>query len=208
MLICLTVRMVELLLEIFSEEMPATAHSKAAQDLASLITIELKNEGVGDIILESFSTPRRLTVFGANLPETTIGEVKVRKGPRIDAPEIAIKGFLGAVSQISTDSEYIKIVASDKGDFFEFRAKEKPQQLEQVLPKILEMAFNKLSWPKSMRWNNYDCRWIRPIRNILAIFAVVFDRCIKSLTLKRNIVDLFEWGDKKSTFFFKKKFFF
>jgi glycyl-tRNA synthetase beta chain len=162
--------MAELLLEILSEEIPARMQARAADDLKRLVCDGLKEAGLEFTEAEVFATPRRLALVVDGLPEQTNAEPITQKGPKVGAPEQAIQGFLKKVARTSVEDEAIRIVQSPKGDFYEFYDLAAPKPTKSELRTLIPTAMDALPWPKSMRWSNTDARWVRPIRNILALF--------------------------------------
>jgi len=160
--------MAELLLELFSEEIPARMQARAAADLQRLVEDGLKKAGLDWSKAEAFVTPRRLALVVDGLPEKQPDVKDERKGPQVGAPEQAIKGFLGSLGGMSIDDcEQCEV----KGKTFYFAVIEKKgEPTIDVLPAIIDAAMNALPWPKSMRWGAGEKRWVRPLHNILALF--------------------------------------
>ena len=160
--------MAELLLELFSEEIPARMQARAAADLKRLVEDGLKKAGLEWSKAEAFVTPRRLALVIDGLPEKQPDVKDERKGPQVGAPEQALKGFLGSLGGMSIDDCEQREV---KGKSFYFAVIEKKgEPTIDVLPGILDAAMNALPWPKSMRWGGGEKRWVRPLHNILALF--------------------------------------
>jgi glycyl-tRNA synthetase beta chain len=160
--------MTELLLELFSEEIPARMQQRAATDLAGLLTARLKEAGIDTGDVTHFATPRRLTVVIGDLPEATADTREERRGPRTDAPEKAIEGFLRG-SGITLDQAEVR--ETPKGSFY-FAVIEKPgRATAELLAEILPSIIDDLPWPKSMRWGSHARRWVRPLQSILCLFG-------------------------------------
>lgn len=160
--------MAELLLELFSEEIPARMQDRAAADLARLLNDALTEAGLQVSKPVHHSTPRRLTVVFEEVPEATVDVREERKGPKADAPEKAINGFLGSVG-LARDQ--VEERDTPKGTFL-FAVIEKPgQPTAEILPGLVEGAIQKLPWPKSMRWGAHQVRWVRPLHSILCLFG-------------------------------------
>ena len=160
--------MAELLLELFSEEIPARMQDRAAADLARLLDDALKDAGLEVSKPVHHSTPRRLTVVFRDVPEATADVREERKGPKADAPEKAVNGFLGSVG---LTRDQVEERETPKGTFL-FAVIEKPgQKTAEVLPGLVEGAIGKLPWPKSMRWGAHPVRWVRPLHSILCLFG-------------------------------------
>ncbi|MEO0694037.1 MAG: glycine--tRNA ligase subunit beta, partial [Pseudomonadota bacterium] len=160
--------MPDLLIELFSEEIPARMQAKAASDLQRLMTDGLVEAGLTYASAGAFSTPRRLalTVEGLTGESPTVREE--RKGPRTDAPEKALEGFLRATG-LSMDQ--LEKRADKKGEVF-FATIEKPgRSAAEIVAEVLEATVRNFPWPKSMRWGAGSLRWVRPLQTILCILS-------------------------------------
>ena len=159
--------MAEFLLELLSEEIPARMQGRAADELARLFTDKLKDARLQASCVRTFVTPRRLALVADGLPDRQPDLREERRGPRVDAPEKAILGFLGAVGLTLEQCEQRDMA---KGTFL-FAVIEKPgvataELLAEVVPELVRA----LSWPKSMRWAGDDLRYVRPLRSLLCLF--------------------------------------
>lgn len=161
--------MAELLLELFSEEIPARMQIRAADDLKRLVTDGLKAAGLDFTKAEAHVTPRRLALVIDGLPVAQSDVKEERKGPRVGSPEGAIAGFLKAAGLASLDQCETR---SDpkKGDYYVAIVEKKGAATAAVLPAILGAALVALPWPKSMRWADHAVRWVRPLHTILGVF--------------------------------------
>jgi len=160
--------MPELLLELFSEEIPARMQKRAASELERLVTAGLKDAGLGFEQSQSFVTPRRLVLVVDGLPDKQPDVSEERKGPQVGAPEQAINGFLGSLGGLTLDDCEQREI---KGKTFWFAVTEKKgQAMAIVLQDILKTAIDALPWPKSMRWGTSSKRWVRPLHSILCLF--------------------------------------
>jgi len=160
--------MAELLLELFSEEIPARMQTRAAADLKRLVEDGLKKAGLEWTKSEAFVTPRRLALVIDGLPEKQPDVNDERKGPQVGAPEQALAGFMKSLGGMTLDDCEQREV---KGKTFYFAVIEKKgQATADVLPGVLNAAFDALPWPKSMKWGSGEKRWVRPLHNILALF--------------------------------------
>lgn len=160
--------MTELLLELFSEEIPARMQLTAAGDLKRLVTDGLKAAGLGFLKAEAYVTPRRLTLVVDGLPDAQPDVSEERRGPRTDAPEKAIEGFLGSIGMTLDQCEQRE---TPKGTFWFAVIEKKGRPAAEVLSEIITDAINKLPWPKSMRWGAHQPRWVRPLHSILCLFG-------------------------------------
>ena len=158
--------MPDLLIELFSEEIPARMQAKAAEDLRRLVTDAMVEAGLTYAAAAAFATPRRLTLAVQDFPKATKATKEERKGPRADAPEKAVEGFLRSTG---LTRDQLEVRADKKGDVL-FAVIEKPgREASEVIAEALEAAIRNFPWPKSMRWGAGSLRWVRPLHSILAI---------------------------------------
>ena len=161
--------MAELLLELFSEEIPARMQTRAAEDLERLIGDRLKDAGLTFDTVRSFATPRRLAAVVDGLPTRSPDVSEEKKGPRVGAPEAAVQGFLKSAGLMSLDQAEIR--ADKKGDFYVATIKRSGRATSQVVAEIVPEIVRNFPWPKSMHWGNGRLRWVRPLHSILCIFG-------------------------------------
>jgi glycyl-tRNA synthetase beta chain len=167
--------MPDLLLELFSEEIPARMQRKAADDLRKLVTDALVERGLVYEGAKAFATPRRLTLHIAGLPVRGSAIREERKGPRVGAPEAAVQGFLKAAGLASLDQATI-VSDPKKGDSY-IAVIEKPgQETVAAIAEIVPAVIRSFPWPKSMRWGKASAagaslRWVRPLHSILCTFG-------------------------------------
>ena len=161
--------MPDLLLEVLSEEIPARMQADGANALKEQVTRRLKEarlvEFEGEDV-KSFSTPRRLALIVPGLPGVQPDITVERKGPRVDAPQKAIEGFLKSTGLTLADCEQRE---TPKGPVWFAVNREKGRPTAEVLADLLPAALAAVSWPKSMRWEASGTRWVRPIRSILCL---------------------------------------
>lgn len=158
--------MPNLLLELLSEEIPARMQARARDDLRGLITKGLAAAGVAHGEAKAYSTPRRLTLHIADLPERTPDISEERKGPRTDAPEKALEGFLRSTG---LTRDQLEIRDEKKGQVF-FAKIEKPgEAVADLVARLVPEVVRSFPWPKSMRWGSGDLRWVRPLSSILCL---------------------------------------
>ncbi len=160
--------MAELLLEILSEEIPARMQARAAEDLKRLVTGGLKEAGLEFDSARVFATPRRLALVVDGLPTKTPDISEERRGPRADAPDRAVEGFLRG-NGITRDQAEIR--ETGKGSFYFAVIEKKGAKSVDLLPEILAEAIDALPWPKSMRWAGRSERWVRPIHGLLCLLG-------------------------------------
>ena len=159
--------MPDLLLELLSEEVPAGLQEIAANQLSDYIISALDELEIKHSDTEVFSTPRRISVVVNGLPTLQPDRKIQRKGPRADAPRKAIEGFLAANG---VSLEECELHEDKKGPFYIAIIEIKGLHLKSILADLIEVAIGKVSWPRSMRWADSRFRWVRPLRNILAVF--------------------------------------
>ena len=160
--------MAELLLELFSEEIPARMQSRAADDLKRLATDALKVAGLQFARADAYVTPRRLALAVDGLPEKQPDVTEEKKGPRVGSPDQAIQGFLKGAGLTSLDQCEKREIG--KAEFWFAVAEKKGRATAEVLSEILPDVVAKLPWPKSMRWATETVRWVRPLHSILCVF--------------------------------------
>src|SRR6188474_1721999 len=167
--------MPDLLLELFSEEIPARMQARAADDLKKMVTDRLVDAGLVYEGARAFVTPRRLTLFVQGVPARQPDLKEERKGPRVGAPEGAISGFLKAAG-LSSIGEAVIQKDPKKGDFY-LALTEKPGRAAlDVIGEFLQVVLRTFPWPKSMRWGAQSAHagsleWVRPLHAIIATFG-------------------------------------
>lgn len=161
--------MPELLLELFSEEIPARMQQKAAKDLERLMNERLLAAGYLPEGVKAFAGPRRLALIATGLPPRQPDRNEEKKGPRVGAPEQAVQGFLKSAGLSSLDQ--CAIVEDKKGSFYVARIEEKGRETSAVLTEAIPAVIREFPWPKSMRWGDGEMRWVRPLKSILCCFA-------------------------------------
>jgi glycyl-tRNA synthetase beta chain len=160
--------MPELLLELFSEEIPARMQLRAAEDLRRLAVEKLTAAKLAHNGARTFVTPRRLTLVVDGLPARQPDIVEEKKGPRVGAPEEAIKGFLRSAALNSIEQCEKRLIG--KNEFWFAVTAIRGLPTDRALVEVLQETIDGMSWPKSMRWGTNTFRWVRPLHNILAIF--------------------------------------
>jgi glycyl-tRNA synthetase beta chain len=168
--------MPDLLLELFSEEIPARMQAKAADDLRRMVTDRLVAEGLVYEGAKAFTTPRRLTLTVHGIPARQSDLKEERKGPRVGGPDAAIAGFLKATGLASLDEAKIQRDPK-KGDFYIALIEKPGRATLDVLADMLPVIVRTFPWPKSMRWGERSARpgalqWVRPLHAIIATFGI------------------------------------
>lgn len=161
--------MPDLLFELLSEEIPARMQARAAEDLARIVGAKLEAAGLGYKAARSYVTPRRLTLVVEGLPEAQADVTEERRGPRVDAPEKAIEGFLKAAG-LGSLAECEKR-DTGKGVFWFAVIRKSGRPTAEVLPGLLREAVYDFPWPKSMRFPAAPFRWVRPLQSVLCLFG-------------------------------------
>jgi glycyl-tRNA synthetase beta chain len=167
--------MPDLLLELFSEEIPARMQAKAADDLRRMVTDKLVAEGLVYEGAKAFATPRRLALTVHGIPARQPDLKEERKGPRVGGADAAIQGFLKATG-LSSLSE-AKIQNDKKGDFYIALIEKPGRPAIDVLADFLPVIVRTFPWPKSMRWGERSAKsgslsWVRPLHAIAATFGL------------------------------------
>ena len=160
--------MAELVLELFSEEIPARMQGRAAEDLKRLVTDGLKAQGLEVGEAKAFATPRRLALMVEGVPAKSPDISEERKGPRVNAPEAAIAGFLkGAGLTSIKDATVVK--DEKKGDFYVAKIDKPGRKAGEIIAEVVPAVAAKFPWPKSMRWGSGRTTWVRPLHSILCL---------------------------------------
>jgi len=166
--------MPDLLLEFFSEEIPARMQARAAEDLKKLVTDRLVAAGLTYDGAKAFATPRRLALAVAGIPARQPDIKDERKGPKVGAPEQAIAGFLRAAGLTSIDQA--KVQPDKKGDFYVAVIDKPGRPAIEVIAGIVPELAKAFPWPKAMRWGETSGKpgalnWVRPLHSIVAMFG-------------------------------------
>jgi len=159
--------MSELFLELFSEEMPSELQKNAREGILKLFTENFGKLDINYKSKKSYSTPKRLVFFFDGIPEKIEKKGTTIKGPKVDAPAIALEGFVKS-NNINRAEVFEQSI--EKGRFFFAKISPKITLVKQELAKIIPDILNKYSWKKSMRWADHSLAWGRPLKSILALF--------------------------------------
>jgi glycyl-tRNA synthetase beta chain len=160
--------MPDLLLELFSEEIPARMQEKAAADLRRLVTEGLVTRGLSYAHAEAFATPRRLALAIAGLAERSPTTREERKGPRVDAPAKAVEGFLRSTGLSRED---LTVRDDKKGQVYFAEIVRPGRAASDMVAEVVEEVVRGFPWPKSMRWGSGPMRWVRPLHSIVCILS-------------------------------------
>ncbi|MCW1951183.1 MAG: glycine--tRNA ligase subunit beta [Octadecabacter sp.] len=160
--------MPDMLIELFSEEIPARMQAKAAADLQKLVTDGLVEAGLTYAGAGAFSTPRRLALSVEGLSAESPDTREERKGPKVGAPDGAIDGFCRGAG-VSRDS--LEARDTGKGEVYFAVIEKKGRAASEIIAEVLENAIRNFPWPKSMRWGAGALKWVRPLHSIVCILS-------------------------------------
>jgi len=158
----------DLLIELFSEEIPARMQNRAAQDLQKLVTNGLVEAGLTYASAAAFATPRRLTLTVEGMLSESPSLVEERKGPKADAPEQAIEGFLRGAG---LTRDQLEERDTPKGKILFAMIKKPGRPAADIVAEVLEHAIRTFPWPKSMRWGDGSLKWVRPLHSIICLIS-------------------------------------
>jgi len=162
--------MPDLLLEFFSEDIPARMQARAAEDLRKLVTNRLAAAGLACEGARAFATPRRLTLAVHGVPARQPDAREERKGPRVGAPKAAIEGFLKDTGLRSISEAKIEKDAK-RGDYYVALIEKPGRAAIEVIAEIVPEVMKSFPWPKSMRWGSGSLAWVRPLHAVVATFG-------------------------------------
>ncbi|MDG1353099.1 MAG: glycine--tRNA ligase subunit beta [Sulfitobacter sp.] len=160
--------MADLLIELFSEEIPARMQARAADDLKKAMTDGMVEAGLTYASAAAFATPRRLCLTVDGLLDASPRTVEERKGPRADAPEKAIEGFLRGAGLTRDDLEERD---TPKGAILYAKITKEGRPTADIIAEVLEQTIRNFPWPKSMRWGSGSLKWVRPLHSILCFLS-------------------------------------
>ena len=159
--------MSEFFLELFSEEIPSSLQKNLREDLLDSFNKLFDKKFISFKKSSSYSTPNRLIIVFEGLQKQVIIKSEETKGPNINAPKIALEGFVKS-NNISKKDLYKKKI--DKGEFYFFKTKSKKLNTHELLEEFVPLVLQKIQWRKSMKWGEFDLNWGRPLKSILAVF--------------------------------------
>ena len=160
--------MADLLIEIVCEEIPARMQARAAADLERLIRMKLDDVGLAYGPAPGFVAPRHLALYLEGVAERQEDVSEERRGPRADAPEKAIEGFLksaGLTRDQLTEED------TPKGRFLFARIERAGADTAALLPDMVAATLSEFPWPKSQRWGATRFRWVRPLHRVNVMFG-------------------------------------
>ena len=202
--------MSEFFLELFSEEIPSSLQKSLREDLLKSFNILFDQKFISFKKSTSYSTPNRLIILFEGLKKQIVMKSEEIKGPNINAPEVALEGFIRS-NDLSKKDLFKK--KTDKGEFYFFKTKSKKLNTHDLLEESVPLLLQKIQWKKSMKWGGFDLNWGRPLKSILAVFdkkKLIFD--FHHLTSSNSTFIDKEYEEKKKIFtnfkeynnFFKK----
>ena len=202
--------MSEFFLELFSEEIPSSLQKSLREDLLKSFNILFDQKFISFKKSTSYSTPNRLIILFEGLKKQIVMKSEEIKGPNINAPEVALEGFIRS-NDLSKKDLFKK--KTDKGEFYFFKTKSKKLNTHDLLEELVPLLLQKIQWKKSMKWGGFDLNWGRPLKSILAVFdkkKLIFD--FHHLTSSNSTFIDKEYEEKKKIFtnfkeynnFFKK----
>jgi glycyl-tRNA synthetase beta chain len=160
--------MAELLLELFSEEIPARMQARAAEDLRRSVTEGLKAQALEAGEAKAFATPRRLTLVVEGVPAKSPDISEERKGPRVNAPEQAIAGFVKSAG-LGSIKEAQVVKDDKKGDFYVVKIDKPGRPAPEIVAEVVPAVAARFPWPKSMRWGSGRTQWVRPLHSVVCL---------------------------------------
>jgi len=158
----------DLLIELFSEEIPARMQARACEDLKKLMTDGMVEAGLTYASAAAFATPRRLCLTVEGLLDASPRTVEERKGPKADAPEKAIEGFLRGAGLTRGDLEERD---TPKGAILFAKIVKEGRPAGDIIAEVLEQTIRSFPWPKSMRWGTGSLKWVRPLHSIVCVLS-------------------------------------
>lgn len=159
--------MAELFIELLSEEIPARMHTRAREDLLRLLTEKFMKAHLQFTKPKVYSTPRRLTVVLQDIPGEQPSTTEEKRGPRVDAPQAAIDGFLKSVGKKLNECRQ---EVTPKGTFYFADVHNTGRPTLEIIPEIIQEILYEMSWPKSMNWGRGLKTWVRPLQSGICIF--------------------------------------
>ncbi|MDA8670917.1 glycine--tRNA ligase subunit beta [Candidatus Pelagibacter bacterium] len=190
--------MSDFFLELFSEEIPSSLQKNLREDLLESFNKLFAEKFISYKKSSSFSTPNRLIVLFEGLQKQIVLKSEEVKGPNVNAPEVALEGFMRSNS-ISKEDLFKKKI--DKGEFYFFNIKSKKLNTHNLLEELVPLVLQKIQWKKSMKWGEFDLNWGRPLKSILAVFdkkKLTFD--FHHLTSSNSTFIDKEYEEKKKIF--------
>ena len=182
----------DFLLELYSEEIPAKMQITARDQLERLFKKKLDKSSLKASEIIGFVTPVRLGVIIKKLTFDKSGEKEEIRGPRVGAPDLAIQGFLKKNKILHNQ---LTLKKTEKGEFYVYERAIAKRSISEVLALISTEIISEFSWPKSMLWgSDYSLRWIRPLKNILALLFLEEEKVLIPIKVRGIASDIFTKG--------------
>ena len=159
--------MSDFFLELFSEEIPSSLQKNLRLDLLESFNKLFNEKFISFKTSSSYSTPNRLIIIFEGLPRKLVLKSEEIKGPNINAPEVALKGFMRS-NNISKQELFKR--KTEKGEFYFFKKKSEKLNTHDLLEEFIPQLLKKIQWKKSMKWGDFNLNWGRPLKSILAVF--------------------------------------
>ena len=159
--------MSEFFLELFSEEIPSSLQKSLRENLLNSFNKLFEEKFISFKKKLSYSTPNRLVIIFEGLQKKIVLKAEEIKGPNVNAPEMALEGFMRSNNIIKKDLFRKK---TDKGEFYFFKTKSQKLNTHDLLEEFVPLVLQRIQWKKSMKWGDFDLNWGRPLKSILALF--------------------------------------
>ena len=159
--------MSEFFLELFSEEIPSSLQKSLRENLLDSFNKLFEEKFISFKKKLSYSTPNRLVIIFEGLQKKIVLKAEEIKGPNVNAPEMALEGFMRSNNIIKKDLFRKK---TDKGEFYFFKTKSQKLNTHDLLEEFVPLVLQRIQWKKSMKWGDFDLNWGRPLKSILALF--------------------------------------
>ena len=159
--------MSEFFLELFSEEIPSSLQKSLRENLLNSFNKLFEEKFISFKKKLSYSTPNRLVIIFEGLQKKIVLKAEEIKGPNVNAPEMALEGFMRSNNIIKKDLFRKK---TDKGEFYFFKTKSQKLNTHDLLEEFVPLVLQRIQWKKSMKWGEFDLNWGRPLKSILALF--------------------------------------
>lgn len=159
--------MSDLLLELYIEEIPAMMQKHAETGYKEIFIKHFADANIKYESLEVHVGPRRLTLYVSGIVPIILGQETEVRGPKTNAPEMAIEGFCKSQNVIRTQ---LSLQTIKDQEYYIYQVKTEDKSVESIMASVLSSSLSQYVWPKSMCWGGYDLKWVRPLKNILCLF--------------------------------------
>ena len=158
----------DLVLELYSEEIPALMQIPAAIAFKDIFTTNFRIAGVKFEFLDTYISPCRLIIHCTKIDDFAESKITERRGPKVSAHESAIKAFCNSCGK---KLEELKIKKVKDADYYFDIAETLEQKVENILAEVIVKSIAEYVWPKSMHWSDYKISWVRPLKNIMCLIG-------------------------------------